>query len=215
MKLLEKLVLWMLIVAGLAYGVEKTEVEYWSKCEHKLTSVHDVYSVCYSDELQAPIAGISKIEVDKMNVLNIVKRPIFKNNTHNVVWLKPSEISMPYQLGHTFANDGDNDYSQDTLSDTYDMINITPMYKNVNQGIWKKIESRGKEIAGEDDVVYSITLITYKPNRYGYKQFPTTYTRIYVSDTEEECYRVKNKNLSKFSKNILDYKIDCSALLKK
>lgn len=212
--MLERIVLWMLVVASLAYGYDKTNVEYWSTCDHKVKSLHNVFEVCYSDTLNVPIAGVSKIEAEKMNVGNITKRPTFKKTTTGVVWLKPSEIKMPYQLGHIFANDGDNDYSQDTLNDTYDMINITPQHHTVNQGIWKKIESRGKELAGENDEAYAITLIDYKPNKFGYKQYPSSYTRIYVTDNDEECYRVKNKNVSKFSKNIIDYKIECSSILK-
>ena len=214
-KVLEKIVLILLLVAGLAYGYDKTEPMYWTsydKCDQVVTSPHDVYSVCWSDEVGAPITGVSKIDASKMDLVNIAKRPNFKRNTDVSGWYKPSEINMPYQLGHTFGNDGDNDYSQDTLDDTYNMINITPQIHFLNQGMWKKIEKRGKELATQYNVVNSATIVDYVKNKFGYKVFPVLYTRVYFVNDVEECYQVKNKDLSKLSKDLSDYKINCNKI---
>ena len=172
-----------------------------------------IYSVCWDDKINMPVAGWTIIDDDVIDYKNIKQRPHFYNSTNVPNVLKPTSISLPNHNGHTFANDGDNDYSEESLNATYNMLNITPMHETTNMGAWRKVENRGKKLAKESGDVLSITLVEYfnKP-KYGLT-YPKSFTRIYVTEDETECYKVDN--LDRKSSDLKSYKINCKDLVRK
>ena len=175
------------------------------------------YSVCWNSELGMPISGWTKIDGNLIDQVNTKKRPnFFKDN--EIKTISPKQIVMPNHLGHTFANDSDNDWSYDSLKSTYNMLNITAMNGQVNTGIWRRIENRGKEIAKQEGSVVAITLVEYHQEKKFNIVYPMNYYRIYLfneasaGEYPDECYMVENKPYSKGGLRLIDVKIDCEQL---
>ena len=168
------------------------------------------YTVCWDDNLKVPVSGWSEIIGDKIDQGNTKARPNFYKDKI-VKTVSPSLYALPNHLGHTFANDSDNDYSIESLKSTYNMINITPMLGQLNIGMWRKVENRGKEIARKYGSVTSITFIEYFPEKKYNLIYPKNYTRVYSVPGAgiEECYRAENKLIKA---NIQTIKIDCNEL---
>ena len=175
------------------------------------------YSVCWNSELGMPISGWTKIDGNLIDQVNTKKRPnFFKDN--EIKTISPKQIVMPNHLGHTFANDSDNDWSYDSLKSTYNMLNITAMNGQVNTGIWRRIENRGKEIAKQEGSVVGITLVEYHQEKKFNIVYPMNYYRIYLfneasaGEYPDECYMVENRPYSKGGLRLADVKIDCKQL---
>lgn len=206
------LVVCIVLITGLfGSNIKDKDVSlYIPKCEHMIDKKY--YNVCWNDELGLAESGWSIIDGSKIDKKNIVQRPNFYVNDI-VQTLKPEQIDYPNQRGHTFANDNDNDYNIDTLKSTYDMINITAMHQTINVGAWRKVENRGNKLAKDIGKVTSITLVEYSnEEKYGIKNYPLSYTRIYITEDEHECYKVDN--LDRKSGQLNSYKIDCQSIIK-
>ena len=169
------------------------------------------YSVCWDEKHRVPVSGWTLIDGSKIDSGNIKKRPNFRGDKI-VKTIPPAIIDKPYERGHTFSNDGDNDYNLEALKSTYNMINITPQLDKVNTGIWRKIENRGKDLARKTGEVESITLVDYPETYTDGLLIPTSYTRVYLTEDTSECYIVPNK-VPEF-KSIKDYKVSCTELLR-
>ncbi len=165
-----------------------------------------IYKVCFDEELQLPISGKAITYAENIDSGNIKKRPNFYKNSE-VKYLKPTEIKMPWHLGHTFAKDSNFDYSQDSLNLTYDMINITPMYGRINVGIWRRVERRGDELTREFGSVEHYTIVEYNKNK-----LPIYYIRIYKKKDFKECYRVPNHFDNTMKRDLELYKIQCNSI---
>lgn len=163
-----------------------------------------IYKVCFNEQLNLPISGKAITYKDKIDIVNISKRPNFYKSK-DVNYLLLSQIKMPWHLGHTFAKDSDFDYSDESLLATYDMINITPMYGRINIGIWRKVETRGDILTKEFETLEQYTVVEYNS-----KKFPVYYNRIYKNDTFLECYRVPNHFSDFMDKKLESYRIDCN-----
>ena len=171
------------------------------------------YSVCWNNTLNAPDAGWTIIDGNNIGLSNIKKRPVFFDDHRVQLAYNHKSIQLPNHNGHTFANDSDNDYSNETLHSTYNMINITPMHESLNIGAWRKIENRGKILAKQAGEVTSITLVEYFDSPKYNMLYPKAYTRIYLTEDISECY--KADNLDRKSSSLQSYKIDCKKLLRK
>lgn len=175
------------------------------------------YSVCWNSELGMPISGWTKIDGALISQVNTKARPSFFKDKE-IKTISPKQIAMPNHLGHTFANDSDNDWSFDSLKSTYNMLNITAMNGQVNTGIWRRIENRGKEIAKQEGSVVAITLVEYHKEKKFNIVYPMNYYRIYLfneasaGEYPDECYMVANKPYSSGSLRLSDVKIDCNQL---
>ena len=186
-----------------------------SNCKHPVE--RNYYSVCWEDSLGQPISGWTKIDGNLIDQVNTKKRPSFFKDTE-IKTISPRQITMPNHLGHTFANDSDNDWSYDSLKSTYNMLNITAMNGQVNTGIWRRIENRGKEIAKFRGSVVAITLVEYHQEKRFNIVYPMNYYRIYlyneasVGEYPDECYMVENRPYSKGGLRLADVKIDCKQL---
>lgn len=184
-------------------------------CKHFVD--RNYYSVCWDDEIGMPVSGWSKIDGNLISKGNTKARPSFYKDWE-IKTISPKLIDIPNHLGHTFANDADNDWSFDSLKSTYNMLNITAMNGQVNTGIWRRIENRGKEIAKQEGSVIAITLVEYHKEKKFNLVFPMNYYRIYLmneasgGEFPDECYMVENKPYSKGSLRLADVKMDCKEL---
>ena len=199
------------------FSVPTKVLEYVNDCD-KVD--RKLFVVCWNHDLDAPLAGWSIINKDLKDKVNISKRPSFYKDKE-VMSMGPNDYGLPFHRGHTFANDEDNDYSTESLKNTYNMLNITPMYGNINTGIWRKIEEKGDFLATNYNVL-AITLVHYNDSKPGqfpgtkldYARIPDSFTRIYfIKETgEEECYTVKNI-IEKIQDDTLEnHQVDCSKL---
>ena len=168
------------------------------------------YTVCWNNLIKMPTAGWTEILGDKINQGNIKARPNFYKDS-GVKTTSPTLYKLPVHLGHTFANDSDNDYSQESLRSTYNMINITPMMGQLNIGMWRKVENRGKELAKKYGSVTSITFVEYNLDKKYNLVFPKKYTRVYSNPVVgiDECYTAENKLISATLNTI---KVDCDEM---
>ncbi len=205
------LVVGLFFVVGLfASNVKNEDISlYIPKCDNLIDK--NYYNVCWNDELGVADAGWTIIDGSKIDKKNIVKRATFYVND-KVQTLKPEQIEMPNQRGHTFANDNNLDYDNEALKSTYDMINITPMHQTINVGAWRKVENRGNILAKDIGKVISVTLVEYGGEKYNIQKYPLSYTRIYITEDEHECYKVDN--LDRKSGQLNSYKIDCQSIIK-
>lgn len=185
-----------------------TDVAHYIKLQDCNVQDRTWYSVCWDNTLNVAVSGWTIIDSELIDSENIKKRPNFYKDKI-VKTLSSSSITLPNHNGHTFANDSDNDYSTNPLKSTYNMINITAMHGTINVGIWRKIENRGKELSRLLGEVISVTMVEYFPDsRYNIPgPYPKSYTRIYIMEDGDECYKVDN--IDRKSSNLLSYKIDC------
>ena len=168
------------------------------------------YSVCWDDKNNVPVSGWSLIDGSLIDKGNTKKRPSFYKD-QVLKTMAPVDIQMPDERGHTFANDNDNDYNSEALKSTYNMINITPQDGKFNTGLWRKIESRGNNLARKIGEVEAITIVEYDGTTKNNFLYPKSYTRIYLAEDVSECYKVPN--IVPEFKNINQYKVDCVDLL--
>ena len=209
---MRKILLGLILVVGavIAGNIKDPDVAmYIHNCKN-LQDKH-YYKVCWNDDLGVAEAGWTVIDGSKIDKKNIIKRATFFIDD-KVKTLKPEQIEMPNQRGHTFANDNNLDYNTEALKSTYNMINITAMHQTINVGAWRKVENRGNTIAKEDGKVTSITLVEYGDEKYNIQKYPVSYTRIYITEDIHECYKVDN--LDRKSDKLESYKIDCQTLIK-
>lgn len=213
---IRKLTLVIILSIFSIFGFAGTLDEYIdvSKCNHIDKKYYDV---CWDANLRVPISGWTTLIKDEIDKVNIVKRPPFyKNKEYNSI--SPSQIGIPNHLGHTFAIDSDNDYSNESLRSTYDMVNITPMNGQVNTGIWRRIENRGKEISRQEGNLIAVTLVEYHDEKKFNLVYPKSYYKIYlfneVSGGEylDECYKVDNRPYVKNTLRLADVKVNCEEL---
>ena len=61
-----------------------------------------------------------------------------------------------YDRGH-LAPAGDMNWSEQTISESFFMSNMTPQKPGFNRGIWKHLEDRVRKWAVEDDTLYVVT----------------------------------------------------------
>ena len=170
----------------------------------------NIYEVCWDDANSRASSGWAIIDPAYLNVGNIPKRPNFYQDKE-VKTLAVSQYKLPLHKGHTFAKDEDYDYDKDILKLTYNLINITPMYSSVNIGIWRKIESRGRELALKVGPVLSITKVEYREeSKFGIPagKYPSKFTRIYIVDDLVECYESGNTAMEIGRLNA--HQIECS-----
>ena len=223
--------IWLVIGFGIFAKVYGSEIKDQYSIPIKVSEyVYDcdkvdrgVFVACWNYDLDAPLSGWSIVDGELIKSGNIVKKPNFYKDKE-VASLKPTDYALPFHRGHTFANDEDNDYSVDSIKQTYNMLNITPMYGQINIGIWRKVENFGDTLATEmgSTKVLAITLIEYKENQVGkyhgtkidYARIPSSYTRIYVSDLtgEEFCFKVDNIAEKVPNDSLEAHRIDCNSI---
>lgn len=61
-----------------------------------------------------------------------------------------------YDRGH-LCPAGDMTFSDDAMSETFYMSNMSPQYPQFNRGIWKKLEEKVRDWADENNVIYITT----------------------------------------------------------
>jgi len=100
------------------------------KCDQIIDK--EIYSVCYSYKYKGALAGWTVLEGDKVNAVNIKKRPRFYENKtipkkYRTKYSDYTGTGRTWNRGHYIIADADADYSQKALRLVYDMSQIQSM----------------------------------------------------------------------------------------
>jgi len=98
--------------------------------------------------------------------------------------------SSGYDRGH-MAPAADFKWSEDAMSDTFYLSNMSPQVQAFNRGIWANLESAVREMAYENDVVYVVTgpVLTdgpYKTIGKSKVSVPKRYYKVILDYTEPD-----------------------------
>lgn len=125
-------------------------------------------------------------------------------------------VGSDYDRGH-LAPDRDFTYNIDAEYEVMSMANIVPQNKNLNRGLWKKIETYVRDLSFRFDSLEVVTGVLYKSNNtlYGvpipthfYKIVNTYKYKLVFLCKNEECiacdiddFLIEEKELYKMSRN--------------
>jgi len=177
------------------------------------------YVSYYNYDLKSTIYETYTVYKDKVNVLNLKKRPTFRSD--KTIPKKFRSYTSDYRnsgydRGH-LAPDASFDYNQTILKECYLMPNIVPQLPNLNRKVWKYLEIRIRNYAKYSDVNVSVILKFGKKTIGKHKIYvPKTLIKTveYKKDNEniKECYRFFNNNYLIKRKDLTFYKIDCNTI---
>ena len=192
------------------------------KCDQIIDK--EIYSVCYSYKYKGALAGWTVLDGDKVNAVNIKKRPRFYENKtipkkYRTKYSDYTGTGRTWNRGHYIIADADADYSQKALRLVYDMSQIQPQASKVNQKTWLKVERYGRTIATKLGYVNSISISNYKNANKTIKNnvvIPNGFYRIYYNDEAnfKKCFYYKNDPYINPAKDKLkDHIVDCNNVL--
>lgn len=154
------------------------------------------YKVIYDTKLNSALK-VSYILDEKVNKKNISKRPTFKKDERLLNGIKPSDyLHSGFDKGH-LASDASFDWSEESLESVYLMSNIVPQYKKINEGIWRKLENKERELALKYKKISVVNLVEFSKNPKKIKgkiPIPKSFVKIIQTPYNVECYRVLNRN---------------------
>lgn len=213
-----------ILVTNVLWGTKIEDYVDYKKCNKIIDK--KLYSICYSYNYKGPIAGWVKLDGEKVNFVNIKKRPHFYSEKNLPLKYRAKSsnyrgFGKKWNRGHTIVSDADFDYSKKALAKAYTMANITPQAARLNQISWAKLEKYGRILAKKLGYINSITLIEYKDKNRKIKNnitIPTAYYRIYYNDEKnfKKCFYYKNKiNLNWKNDKIKNHVIDCGIIEEK
>ena len=193
--------------------------------KHQCDQIIDkqIYTVCYSYKYKGALGGWTTLDGDKVNAVNIKKRPRFYENKsipkkYRTKYSDYTGMGRTWNRGHFIIADADADYSQKALNLVYDMSQIQPQSAKVNQKTWIKVEKYGRKLATKLGYVNSVTIANYRGATKKIKNnvvIPVGYYRIYFNDKADfkKCFYYKN-DLFVNSKNdkLKDHLVDCSSV---
>jgi len=160
------------------------------------------YTACYNFRNRTSSLVGYRLEGSKVGAVNIKKRPWFYEERS-----LPKNVRAHYKdygkqrgldRGH-LASDASFDWSQKSLNDTYNMINIVPQYPFVNQKTWKKAEMYSRYVAkklGYVDVL-NVVVTPDSPLRIGYHRVavPEGFYKVLYNDEKgfKRCFYYRNE----------------------
>lgn len=196
---MNKLILWVLIATvALATSIEDFVDK--SKCDQIIDK--QIYTVCYSYKYKGALAGWTTLYGDKVNAVNIKKRPRFYNEKtipmkYRTKYRDYTGYGKKWNRGHFIVADADIDYNKKALSKGYSMCQIQPQSFKLNQRTWTKVEKYGRLLATKIGYVNSISIADYKGANKTIGNnivIPTGFYRIYYNDKAnfKKCFYYKN-----------------------
>jgi len=182
-----------------------------------------IYTVCYSYKYKGALSGWTTLDGNKVNAVNIKKRPRFYENKtipkkYRSKYSDYTGMGRIWNRGHFIVADADVDYSQKSLHLVYDMSQILPQAAKVNQKTWIKVERYGRKLATKLGYVNSISIATYKNSHKKLKNnvvIPSGFYRIYYNNDAgiEKCFYYKNDPFVNYRKDKLkNHIIDCKTI---
>jgi len=193
--------------------------------KHQCNQIIDkeIYTVCYSYKYKGALGGWTTLDGDKVNAVNIKKRPRFYENKtipkkYRTKYSDYTGMGRTWNRGHFIIADADADYSKKSLHLVYDMSQIQPQASKVNQKAWLKVEKYGRMLATKLGYVHSVTVANYRGATKKLKNniiIPVGFYRIYFNDEAnfKKCFYYKNDPFVDWKNDKLkEHLVDCSKI---
>jgi len=180
------------------------------------------YKACYDYSNKTSSLVRYRLDGDKVGAVNIKKRPWFyeeKSLPRNArAYYKDYGKKRGFDRAH-LASDASFDWSQKSLNDTYNMINIVPQYSLVNRKTWIKAEKYSRYIAkklGYVDVL-NVVVTPNKPHRIGYNKVavPEGFYKIIYNEERgfRRCFYYRNEISPDIQRDKLrNHLVDCEQI---
>ena len=193
--------------------------------KHQCDQIIDkkTYTVCYSYKYKGALGGWTILDSNKVNVLNIKKRPRFYENKtipkqYRTKYSDYTGMGRTWNRGHLIIADADADYSKKSLHLVYDMSQIQPQASKVNQKTWLKVERYGRILATKLGYVHSVTIANYRGATKKLRNnivIPVGFYRIYFNNEAnfKKCFYYKNDPFVDWIHDKLkEHLIDCNKI---
>ena len=179
------------------------------------------FKVCYDYKLMGAKTITYTLNANKVNEVNIKKRPSFhtEKSLDRSYRVSPKSYTRTgYDRGH-MANDASFDWSMKSLNSTYSMANIVPQNPRVNRYQWVKVERYARMVARKLGSVNVINIIQYgnHPKRLKKQNIaiPKGFYKILFNKEKnfERCFYYKNTS-SRYDKKdkLKKHLIECSLI---
>lgn len=216
MKLLVKLLVSIVVLNLVCFGVTPLQItNYISNIDCSRIIIKDAYTICYDDNLKAPLVDTYVVRGDKLGV-GIEKRPSFYAEQSIPKEFRNEDyqyIKSGFDRGH-LANDSSFDYDGKILEQTYNLINVIPQYPRVNRRTWRLIENYERDLAKLYGNITVINVINYGNTKVNNLSIPTIMNKIIIHNEYIECYSVNNDNSKEYNSHPLEfYKTECEFVL--
>lgn len=200
------------------FAIKLTDYIDKSKCDQVIDK--QIYEVCYSYKYKGALAGWAVLYGDKVNDVNIKKRPRFYNEKaipmkYRTKYKDYTGYGKKWNRGHFIVADADIDYDEKILRKGYSMCQIQPQAAKVNQMTWLKVEKYGRSVAVKLGSVYSISIADYKAATKKIGNgiiIPKGFYRIYYNNEAgfEKCFYYENSlKVDAASDKLKDHVVDC------
>lgn len=177
--------------------------------------------ICYDYNLMGAKIITYTLDGDKVNEVNIKKRPSFhtEKSLDRKYRVSPKSYTRSgYDRGH-MANDASYDWSMESLNSTYSMANIVPQEPRVNRYHWVKVERYARLVARKLGTLNVVNIIQYTNNPKRLKKqniaIPQGFYKILYNEEKdfERCFYYKNDSSSYEKKEKLKkHLIECSLI---
>jgi endonuclease G, mitochondrial len=192
-----------------------------NRCDRVIDKTY--YTICYSDKHKGALGGFARLDGDKINAVNIKKRPRFYNEKnipmkYRTKYKDYTGWGTRYNRGHIIVADADMDWSKKSLSKSYSMANIIPQSAKVNQKTWVKVEVYGRSVASRLGYVNSVTVVDYRGATGKIKNnitIPSGYYRILFNNDAnfEKCFYYENTlSVEVYGDKLKQHQIDCKKI---
>ena len=214
-----KILLLIPILSSTIFAFNAKEYLNQDHCDQLITNPY--FKVCYDYNLMGAKAISYTLDDEKVNKVNIKKRPSFhtEKSLNREYRVSPKSYSKTgYDRGH-MANDASFDWSMDSLNSTYTMANIVPQEPRVNRYHWIKVERYARLVARKLGSVNVVNIIQYTSNPKRLKRqniaIPKGFYKILYNKEKdfERCFYYKNDSSSYEKKEKLKkHLIECSLI---
>jgi len=216
-----KKILLLLSLSMLLFATNVSDFISKYQCEQIIDK--EIYTVCYSYKYKGALGGWTTLDGNKVNAVNIKKRPRFYENKdipkrYRTKYSDYTGMGKTWNRGHFIIADADADYSKRTLDLVYDMSQIQPQAAKVNQKTWLKVEKYGRMLATKLGYVHSVTVANYRGATKKLKNniiIPVGFYRIYFNDEAnfKKCFYYKNDPFVDWKNDKLkEHLVDCSKI---
>jgi endonuclease G len=207
------------ILSSSIFAFNATEYVSNDHCDQLI--VNPYFKVCYDYKLMGTKAVSYTLDGEKVNKINIKKRPSFhtEKSLDREYRVSPKSYSKTgYDRGH-MANDASFDWSMESLNSTYTMANIIPQEPRVNRYHWIKVERYARMVARKLGSLNVLNIMRYSSNPKRLKKqniaIPKGFYKILYNKAKnfERCFYYKNDTSTYPKKDKLKrHLIECSLI---
>ena len=216
--MLKKIIL-ITLLTNTIFAFNSQEYMNTNYCDQIITNPY--FKICYDYNFMGAKTISYTLDGDKVNKVNIKKRPSFhtEKSLDRAYRVSPKSYSKTgYDRGH-MANDASFDWSMKSLNSTYTMANIVPQEPRVNRYHWVKVERYARLVARKLGSVNVLNIIQYNKNPKRLEKqniaIPQGFYKILYNKEKdfERCFYYKNDSSSYEKKEKLKkHLIECSLI---